>query len=504
MATLSHKNSRGMIQFFDKGGKRRTLRLGRIERKTAEVVRSHVEHLVAYLVAKHPIPRSTAAWIEDQDEKLSAKLAKFGLIVSREPEAAVELKPFIDGYIAARTDLKPRTIKNFEQVRRWLVKHFGAKRDLATITRGEMGDWHRLLKKHLAPASVAMHVKKARQLFGDAVDRKMIADNPARKIKAGSMANQDRLEYVSAEMIEAVINSCPDAEWRLIFALARYGGLRVPSETELLRWDDVRWDTGRILVRSPKTAHYEGRAIRPVPIFPELQPYLRDAMDLAEPGAKHVISRHRGENLRTMAEKIIRRAGLEPWGKPFQNLRSSRETDLAERYPIHVVCAWIGNTEAVARRHYLQVTESHFKSAAESAAEGSGKDRKDTEHKTQKAPENPQLLHVSTTPKGNRTRGEIARKSHSSSGSAAKCAAPTTVSTHSVPVDSGGQAGGIQQIDLRRSSIHKGIIVHVGDEVAPRQARRRVRRALRNIGAVTGQPVHVIAKRLRGRKGVRR
>ncbi len=33
------------------------------------------------------------------------------------------------------------------------------------------------------------------------------------------------------------------------------------------------------------------------------------------------------------------RAGLTPWPKLWQNLRSSRETELVETYPIHVVCA---------------------------------------------------------------------------------------------------------------------------------------------------------------------
>jgi glutamate synthase domain-containing protein 2 len=58
-----------------------------------------------------------------------------------------------------------------------------------------------------------------------------------------------------------------------------------------------------------------------------------------------------------------------PWPKPWQNLRSSRETELTEDFPLHVVTAWSGNTEAVAKRHYLQVTEDHFSKAAKSGAE---------------------------------------------------------------------------------------------------------------------------------------
>ena len=32
---------------------------------------------------------------------------------------------------------------------------------------------------------------------------------------------------------------------------------------------------------------------------------------------------------------------------------------------MHVVCPWIGNSQAVAAKHYLQVTDEHFRQAAE-------------------------------------------------------------------------------------------------------------------------------------------
>ena len=42
------------------------------------------------------------------------------------------------------------------------------------------------------------------------------------------------------------------------------------------------------------------------------------------------------------------------------NLRVSRETELAEEYPIHVMTKWLGNSPKVALRHYLMATEAHF------------------------------------------------------------------------------------------------------------------------------------------------
>ena len=45
---------------------------------------------------------------------------------------------------------------------------------------------------------------------------------------------------------------CPDAEWRAIFALARFGGLR-PGEMYVLKLDAIKWERDIIIVTSPKT-----------------------------------------------------------------------------------------------------------------------------------------------------------------------------------------------------------------------------------------------------------
>jgi integrase len=167
-----------------------------------------------------------------------------------------------------------------------------------------------------------------------------------------------------------VLQACPDAEWRLLFALSRFGGLRCPSEHLALTWPDVDWERNRFLVHSPKTAHHAGRAERWVPIFSELRPYLEEAFELAQDGAVHVISRYRdtNKNLRTRLNRIISRAGLTPWPRLFHNLRATRQTELAARFPLHVVCYWLGNKQAIAQDHYLQVTEADFQRAAESGA----------------------------------------------------------------------------------------------------------------------------------------
>jgi hypothetical protein len=50
-------------------------------------------------------------------------------------------------------------------------------------------------------------------------------------------------------------------------------------------------------------------------------------------------------------------------------LRSSRETELASEYPVHVAAAWMGNSPAIAAKHYLLVRETDFEKAAQNPAQ---------------------------------------------------------------------------------------------------------------------------------------
>ena len=74
--------------------------------------------------------------------------------------------------------------------------------------------------------------------------------------------------------------------------------------------------------------------------------------------------RNKEQNLRTHFKRIIKKAGVEPWVKLWQNLRSSRFTELTDNgFPIQAVTKWLGNTPKIAKEHYLQVTDEHWRRA---------------------------------------------------------------------------------------------------------------------------------------------
>ena len=82
----------------------------------------------------------------------------------------------------------------------------------------------------------------AKQIFADAVDRELIDRNPFGKMEGLTVGASDGRDYfVTREEASAVSwNACPDPQWKLLFALSRYGGLRCPSEHLALQWGDIR------------------------------------------------------------------------------------------------------------------------------------------------------------------------------------------------------------------------------------------------------------------------
>lgn len=362
------------------GEARPVIRLGRVTKKRAESILSHIENLASCWHTGAALDTETAAWVAKIPDILRKRIEKAGLIGERAQRAQVPtLGAWLDSYIGLRRDLKSGTLCNLHQSRRLLLERFPADMPLDKLTHGEAEDFSLWLRteRGLAEGTVRRQLRRCKQVFAAAIKRKMLTENPFDGIKCSGFA-PDRFYFISLAEARAVLEACPDAEWRLLFALARFGGLRVPSEILPLTWGDVNWEKSCLTVHSPKTEHLDGKGTRLVPIFPELLPYLRDAFEAAEPGTVHLITRYRHSNvnLRTQLLRIIKKAGLSPWVKPFQNLRSTRETELVESFPVHVVTAWLGNSPDVARKHYLQLTDAHFekaiggggKSAAESAA----------------------------------------------------------------------------------------------------------------------------------------
>ena len=321
------------LQFKAPDGKRRTIHLGQVTKKVADQVRYHVEEVIAARTANVPLSASTSRWVATLSGNMRDRLAACGLI---EKPKDITLGEWIDQYIDGRTSLKPGTVRNLQRNANLLIEFFGADQELRTINSGDADAFRELLaSKKFAPATIGRAIKRARQFFIAAMRRDLVDENPFADVNAPMQVNDNRRQYIPAETIYKAIEAAPNAEWRLIIALSRFGGLRIPSELVTLKWDDIDWANNKIRIHQPKLEHLPGGSFRVMPLFPRLRPYLMEQSELAEPGTEYVITGNRtaNSNLRTQFKRILKRAMVKPWPRLFHNLRASFETDICEEFP---------------------------------------------------------------------------------------------------------------------------------------------------------------------------
>jgi hypothetical protein len=68
------------------------------------------------------------------------------------------------------------------------------------------------------------------QFFRAAVRNRRIPERPFADAKPPSQVNEARKVFVTREVAYKVLEACLDTQWRLLFALSRFGGLPYPSE----------------------------------------------------------------------------------------------------------------------------------------------------------------------------------------------------------------------------------------------------------------------------------
>lgn len=375
MASISRDKSRNgfRLQFY-LSRQKKSIWLGRVSKKQAETIKTHVEYLIVAKKSGLPTPSQTAEWLGQLlkvDEGLFDRLALTGLVQNRPKKNQKTLLAYVQGYIDSQVSKRPATIKKYNQTRDSLIGHFAGDRMMDSITSADAERWrewmlasgNRLEKDRstLAENTVRRRTGIAKQFFNRAIKDGLITQNPFDGLACSVGADQQRQYFVERSVIDVVIARAPDVEWRAFLALARYGGLRCPSEPLVLKWEDVNLAERCLTIASPKTG------VRVCPIFPELLPYIDELKMKARSmrPTDYVFQNRRGSEAvwRSGLLRLLKKCGVAPWPKLFQNLRATRETELLAKYPAKDVVSWIGNSEAVAMKHYAMARSSVFASA---------------------------------------------------------------------------------------------------------------------------------------------
>lgn len=347
---------------------RGTIGLGVRDERTAREMLAFIGRLEDAALTNTVPDARLLAWANGLSDALQRRLAKWGLIQlveAAEPAHVRTVGELVDEF--TRTcSASPATMAAYRQGLEAFAGHFGRGAALSTIdVRDADGFVAGLRKSEAAPATVAKRLRVIKRLLRTAVRWGWLASNPMEHIQPGKQTNPERLAFIEPEIVERMMEHA-NPEWRVILALARWGGIRTPSETFALRWEHVDLAGGRLRVPSPKTAG-KGKPFRFVPIFPELRGPLEELEAITPAGAEFVITTYRdaGCNLRTQAERIAGRAGVNLPGKFFQNCRASRVTELHRNFGAKHATDWAGHTAAVALSHYMMVSEADWKRAVE-------------------------------------------------------------------------------------------------------------------------------------------
>ncbi len=248
------------------------------------------------------------------------------------------------------------------------------------ITPEIAGKYYAMIQKTYQPTTWGRRIKQVKTMFSLAVSFGWISRNPFEKFRGTSPANRSRDFFVTPEIAKKVLDACPNTRLKLVFAFARWGGLRMPSEIAFMQWSDIDWDGYKIKICIPKkttkTEQEKGNfKTRFIPLFPEIREALEayraeippkteknEGNDLIFPGMSKTESA--GVLLRKQFREVLKQVGIPEWPKFFMNLRATRDTELQQYYPLHLVCEWIGHSPDVSLKHYTQVTAEDFKKAS--------------------------------------------------------------------------------------------------------------------------------------------
>lgn len=348
--------------------KRKTVRLTGWSDDRAAWAAHHVEKLIHSVRMARPVELSTLRWVQTEaPDNLRAALAELNLV-----DDLRTLGPAVDAWIhASASAVSAARLADLERLGAVLVAGLGRDCEVATITPEALAATFDPSQAHNTHAK---HGRIARQFFRWAIARKLLETNPAAGLAITFDAAADRV-FVPAEDVLILIRGAPrffagaeGLEIAAALALARFGGLRV-GEIPRVQIGDIDPRAKSFNVRDTKRGK-----LRTVPLFPEVSYALGPALNTtAGRGPAYCLLfpcliRLGRRGLARRVLELIEAAGLKPWPRLFHNLRASRESELLEQFPQKDVLLWIGNTEAVAMKHYAITRDETFARAAETYA----------------------------------------------------------------------------------------------------------------------------------------
>lgn len=285
-----------------------------------------------------------------------------------------------------------------------LIEHFGADRDVASITPREAERFLAAQKrrtkhesdKPLSGWSRDQIRRTARAIFRTAMAWGAATENPFAAIR-GEKLTLGRWHRVRPHEYRALLDVAPDLRWKAFYALAYTTGLR-SGELSNLTWNDIDFERRCVVVaardatddmppfavkdhesrRVPLTRHaidiltaWQAEAPEAVPyVFLTADRYERVRrrwQEMAKAGkADGWKPRFMLNDLNATFKKHVKRAGIKPTPElTFHTLRKSCCQNWADHLPMNVTKEFMGHADIMTTaKYYSQVDAEHEERAA--------------------------------------------------------------------------------------------------------------------------------------------
>lgn len=352
---------------FTLGKRRRSLFLSaKYNEKEAQKVLEIVKETTQAIDTGTTLDPRTYAWLNNMPLDLRSRFVSAGII---EPDKRITLEKLFDRYEREEVDrMKETTARNKRQAARTFFSFVDKRSFAQDFTHSDAVRYADHLAKTKAEATKAGYIRDVRRVFNWAKERDLIESNPFDHVVRGSFKNKARERFVSRTEYAAILKEL-NQEGRALLALYRIGGLR-RGEALLVKWGDVDFERKRLLIHSPKTEHIKGRDSRLIPLFPDLKKEL-EALNQENPqDAECFVIQHNRTNVIKIMRRAVINAGLQPWERLIQNLRSSRAIEIYQDFGVIAESEWIGHSETTAKDHYLHLLESDFERATSEKTQG--------------------------------------------------------------------------------------------------------------------------------------
>ncbi len=163
-----------------------------------------------------------------------------------DPPPNTTLAEFGKMYMSIRSDLTERSRQEHARTVKLLKERIGKERPVNKITPLDARRfiaWYRERSpkdQPIAPATVNKLLRECRRIFREAVDCRLIRENPFNGIRQEKVSRNE-WHHVTPEDYRKLIEAAPSLRWRGIIALAYCCGLRL-SEILNLTWPDIDFE----------------------------------------------------------------------------------------------------------------------------------------------------------------------------------------------------------------------------------------------------------------------